>query len=154
MPIISHMGVDYDSPNVQIQDNASATDLDNTKVPTGQTIESYVSSNYCPKTPTVIALNTITWKITYNSTYTFFYKIGRVVYFQLYWGGTASTNTEIAVLPNSLKPLAAQNWFPIFNNLGGSYYGRLNIQSTGSVSALCSTSVDYAYSSGFYIAAS
>lgn len=43
MPIISHMGVDYDSPNVQIQDNASATDLDNTKVPTGQTIKSYIN---------------------------------------------------------------------------------------------------------------
>ena len=44
MPIISHMGVDYDSPNIQIQDNASATDLDNTKIPTGQTIESYVNN--------------------------------------------------------------------------------------------------------------
>lgn len=45
MPIISHMGVDYDSPNIQIQDNASATDLDNTKVPTGQTIESFLNTN-------------------------------------------------------------------------------------------------------------
>lgn len=45
MPIISHMGIDYDSPNIQIQDNASATDLDNTKVPTGQTIESFFLNN-------------------------------------------------------------------------------------------------------------
>lgn len=44
MPIISHMGVDYDSPNIQIQDNASATDLDNTKIPTGQTIENYIKT--------------------------------------------------------------------------------------------------------------
>lgn len=60
MPIISYMGEDFDSPNIQIQDNASATDLDNTKIPTGQTIESYVTNQY---TKTNVTLNG-----TYNNT--------------------------------------------------------------------------------------
>lgn len=49
MPLISHMGIDYDSPNIQIQDNASATDLDNTKVPTGQTVKAYINKNITTK---------------------------------------------------------------------------------------------------------
>ena len=44
MPLISHKGIDYDSTNIQVQDNASATDLDNTKIPTGQTVESYIGN--------------------------------------------------------------------------------------------------------------
>lgn len=44
MPIISYMGEDFDSPNIQVQDNGSATDLDDTKVPTGRTVESYANS--------------------------------------------------------------------------------------------------------------
>lgn len=42
MSIVSHMGIDYDYPTLQIQNNSSATDLDNNKVPTGQTIKSYL----------------------------------------------------------------------------------------------------------------
>ena len=45
MPIISYMGEDYNSPNIQVQDNGSATDLDDTKVPTGRTVESYINKN-------------------------------------------------------------------------------------------------------------
>lgn len=60
MPIISHMGVDYDSPNIQIQDNASATDLDNTKIPTGQTVESYIDSKKYSYTGTGAYISTFT----------------------------------------------------------------------------------------------
>lgn len=45
MAIISHMSVDYDAPVVEVQSDSSATDLENAKVPTGQTIKSYLNTN-------------------------------------------------------------------------------------------------------------
>ena len=45
MSIISHMSVDYDAPVVEVQSDSSATDLENAKVPTGQTIKSYLTAN-------------------------------------------------------------------------------------------------------------
>lgn len=41
---ITHMGIDYESPNIEIQDSNIATDLDNTKIPTGKTIKSYIDN--------------------------------------------------------------------------------------------------------------
>ena len=45
MAVISHCGVDYTAPTVEVQSDASATSLEATKVPTGQTITSYLNSN-------------------------------------------------------------------------------------------------------------
>lgn len=45
MSVISHGGEDYGIPTVEIQDDASATTLDATKVPTGQTIDNYITTN-------------------------------------------------------------------------------------------------------------
>ena len=46
MAVISHCGVDYTAPTVEVQSDASATSLEATKVPTGQTITSYLNSNF------------------------------------------------------------------------------------------------------------
>lgn len=43
--VISYMGDDYIAPSVEIQSDAHATDLDNSKVQTGQTIKSYIKAN-------------------------------------------------------------------------------------------------------------
>ena len=45
MSVISHGGEDYGIPTVDVQDDASATTLDATKVPTGQTIDNYITAN-------------------------------------------------------------------------------------------------------------
>ena len=46
MSVISHGGEDYGIPTVDIQDDASATTLDATKVPTGQTMNNVLNSNF------------------------------------------------------------------------------------------------------------
>lgn len=49
MSVISHAGEDYGIPTVNIQDDASATTLDATKVPTGQTMNNVLNSNFVNK---------------------------------------------------------------------------------------------------------
>lgn len=83
MPAIRFKGVDYTTPTVYVQSDASATDLENTKVPTGQTIKSYLNSN----------IITITGTGTYISTFLFKYvKVGRIVI----WGLAFVPNTNIS----------------------------------------------------------
>ena len=44
MALFSYKGVDYDTPAYPIQNDPSATSLDATKIPTGQTVEGYLNS--------------------------------------------------------------------------------------------------------------
>ena len=44
MGLISQNGVDYPAPSVKVQSDGTATDLTNDRVPTGQTIKSYLNS--------------------------------------------------------------------------------------------------------------
>lgn len=46
MGVISQNGIDYPVPSVPVQSDGSATDLTNAAVPTGQTIKSYLNSNF------------------------------------------------------------------------------------------------------------
>ena len=57
MPVIRYKGVEYGGPSVHIQSDATATDLENTSVPNGQTIKSYLNSN-------IGVFYTATWKAT------------------------------------------------------------------------------------------
>lgn len=65
MPIISHMGNDYSTPNYQVQDSATTTDLADLMIPTGRTIESYIDSKKYSYTGTgtYISTFTIDWYI-------------------------------------------------------------------------------------------
>ena len=49
MGVISQNGIDYPVPSVQVQSDGTATDLTNDRVPTGQTIKSYLNSNLINK---------------------------------------------------------------------------------------------------------
>lgn len=55
MSVISHAGEDYGIPTVNIQDDASATTLDATKVPTGQTMNNVLNSNFVKFTYTELS---------------------------------------------------------------------------------------------------
>lgn len=46
MGVISQNGIDYPVPSVPVQSDGSATDLINDAVQTGQTIKSYLNSNF------------------------------------------------------------------------------------------------------------
>ena len=46
MGIISCMGEDYTAPEIDIQSDSSATNLIDDEIPTGQTIKSYLNSNF------------------------------------------------------------------------------------------------------------
>lgn len=52
MGVISQNGIDYPVPSVPVQSDGSATDLTNASVPTGQTIKSYLNSNFSDKVRT------------------------------------------------------------------------------------------------------
>ena len=58
-----------------------------------------------------IDISSVTWTKTINSQYTFFQKVGRIVYFQIYIQDTISTNGAITSnLPTSVRP-SSQKWF-------------------------------------------
>lgn len=55
MSVIRYKGTEYGAPTVGIQSNSTATDLDDLKVPNGQTIKSYLNTN-------IGTFYTATWK--------------------------------------------------------------------------------------------
>ena len=66
MGLISQNGVDYPAPSVKVQSDGTATDLTNDRVPTGQTIKSYLNSNLYRKINTTYVYNTADGYATFN----------------------------------------------------------------------------------------
>ena len=60
MPAIRYKGVEYGGPSVHIQSDTTATDLEDTQVPNGQTIKSYLNNNLTSVTTSLQATGKVT----------------------------------------------------------------------------------------------
>lgn len=98
----------------------------------------------------------VTWTATVNTQYTWFYKIGRIVIFQIYVTSTInSSNTGIGTLPAELYPNANQVWFPTLSNGGGNTTIRATIQRNGAIGCVPgSSSLSGGFISGAYVSLS
>ena len=125
MAVISHCGVDYTAPTVEVQSDASATSLEATKVPTGQTITSYLNSNYAKITNDTGLLagnktynSNATADITTNNWKTYRELILRVTY--------GSANLAITVPVAFLKSQTSVRFPAVFNAATNGSYIQIN----------------------------
>lgn len=98
----------------------------------------------------------VTWTATVNTQYTWFYKIGRIVIFQIYVTSTInSSHTNIGTLPSWLYPDSNQVWFSTLSNSGGNTTIRATIQRNGAISCVPgSSSLSGGFISGAYVSLS
>lgn len=94
-----------------------------------------------------------TWTATITPKYTWFYKVGRLVIFQIHVSSAVSASAgDIGTLPSTLYPSQEQIWFPMVPANGGTNSIRLVIQDSGSMSAVPgSQTITGAFVSGVYI---
>ena len=107
MAVISHCGVDYTAPTVEVQSDASATSLEPTKVPTGQTITSYLNSNFLDIKRVTAGTN-----VTVNSGG--YYKLGNLVIVNIRLTiSSGASNTNIVY---GLPTYSGENRVSVQNN--------------------------------------
>ena len=85
MAVISHCGVDYTAPTVEVQSDASATSLEATKVPTGQTITSYLNSKIVVKKGKTPSTTTTTLVVSDTSLYGHYMILGYTIQLSSNW---------------------------------------------------------------------
>lgn len=105
-------------------------------------------------TQVINVINKITFTDTnaINFSYTYFYKYGRIIYFQIAFNTSLTDQKKIATVDASISPIGNQYWLIIANASGGSSYARLNIKSDGWYIVTPNASVGSgAFVSGYYI---
>lgn len=98
-----------------------------------------------------ISLTGVTWGITINSNYTWFKKVGNIVFFQIFVTGEISGQPTLATgLPTSVRP-STQVWFSGSESNGGTKNPRLVINTNGQLDVLMvGGNATYIYFSGSY----
>ena len=107
-------------------------------------------------TPVAIDVSGLSWNVTINTTYTYFYKGGRHVFFQVYITSALAASQTLVTLPDTLIPLDnKQRWFVGAEAMGGAATFRASITQTGIFQAIVAgTGVSFSapFISGVYIA--
>lgn len=119
-------------------------------------LDSDVSSLNSSLTPQRIDISNVTWSVNVNTNYTWFYKVGCIVFFQIFITDTITTSTSVGTLPSGLYTLH-QEWFVAAPSNGGNNTCRASIGTDGIVSTVLAgsgVSIAAPYIKGAYIAAS
>ena len=90
----------------------------------------------------------ITFNVSVDSNYTYFYKYGNLVFFQVYFKTANASSTDVFTIPNSIK-CSKQRWFVIAPAMGGTSTARLSISGNTASNVGATHSNDFV--SGMYI---
>ena len=125
MGVISQNGIDYPVPSVPVQSDGSATDLTNAAVPTGQTIKSYLNSNFGNVSQVTSTIN-----ITVSGGAIFAWKMGKLLLVSGYINPSSNVtaNTIIATISQSNLCIVYDS-----PNSAGGHAARLKLNSNGSI---------------------
>lgn len=79
-----------------------------------------------PNGQVVNVTNKVTFSKSVNTNYTFFYQVGSVVYYQIYFNESIASGTTVATLDNTLRT-TKQFWYMAGYSNGGTTYKRVSI---------------------------
>ena len=96
--------------------------------------------------------NKVTFDVTVDTNYTFFYKIGSMVFYQIYFKESITANTVLATITDATIRPSRQFWNTITNKLNdaGSMI-RMVIQNNGQFLTSANISETTSYATGYYI---